>query len=140
MNKKMDKQIIIYSYYRNCSTIKLNELRYMQPQNCILDESQKYYIDCKKSDTQKYILYDTIYKSLKSKVRNQSSGLPIRGRDWWSWGRGRCSEGMSWELEMFLINVSWLYGEHKSICIYQNLLSCALKICECNTVKQLSFN
>lgn len=81
MNKKMDKQIIIYSYYRNCSTIKLNELRYMQPQNCILGESQKYYIDCKKSDTQKYILYDTIYKSLKSKVRNQSSGLPMRGRD-----------------------------------------------------------
>ena len=58
----------------------------MQPQNCILGESQKYYIDCKKSDTQKYILYDIIYKSLKSKVRNQSSSLPMRGRDWWSRG------------------------------------------------------
>ena len=80
---------------------------YMQPQNCILGESQKYYIDCKKSDTQKYILYDIIYKSLKSKVRNQSSSLPMRGRDWWSRG---CREGVSWELEMFLINVSWLYG------------------------------
>lgn len=38
---------------------------YMQPQNCILGESQKCYNDCKKLDTQKAcILYDTIYKSL----------------------------------------------------------------------------
>lgn len=77
----------------------------MQPHGWIT-----HYLDCKKPDTQKYILMISLIQNLKSKVKNQSSCLPMGVAIGWKVG----SEGTSWGKRTFWIDVSGLFDDHTS--------------------------